>query len=53
MNSQEFERFFIVLDRIARVQEQLLLIAAEARAERLKLSTKMQEALKRPMQEKP
>lgn len=41
------------LERIARAQEGMLAIAAEARQERLKLSAKMQEALKRPMQERP
>lgn len=42
-----------ILERIARAQEGMLAIAAEARQERLKLSAKMQEALKRPMQERP
>lgn len=42
-----------VLERIARVQEGLLSIAMEARQERLKLSARMQEALKRPLEERP
>lgn len=40
------------LTRWANAQEALLAIAMEARAERVKLSAKMQEALKRPFQEK-
>lgn len=47
------ERLESVLERIARAQEGMLAIAAEARQERLKLSAKMQEAMKRPLQEKP
>lgn len=47
------EAFLAVLERIARAQEGMLAIAAEARQERLKLSAKMQEAMKRPLQERP
>lgn len=46
------EALIAVLERIARVQEGMLAIAAEARQERLKLSAKMQDALKRPFEEK-
>ena len=46
------EELLAVLERIARAQEGMLAIAAEARQERLKLSAKMQEALKRPMEER-
>lgn len=41
------------LKRWADAQEALLAIAMEARAERIKLSTRMQEALKRPLEERP
>lgn len=40
-----------IIERIARAQEGMLAIAAEARQERLKLSGKLQEALKRPFDE--
>jgi hypothetical protein len=46
------EELLAVLERIARAQEGMLAIAAEARQERLKLSAKMQEAMKRPFEEK-
>jgi hypothetical protein len=47
------DRIATALEQIVRAQEGMLAIAAEARQERLKLSAKMQEALKRPMQERP
>lgn len=47
------EELLAILERIARAQEGMLAIAAEARQERLKLSAKMQEAMKRPLMEKP
>lgn len=46
------EELLAILERIARAQEGMLAIAAEARAERIKLSAKMQEAMKRPFEEK-
>lgn len=52
MDGQELDRLLVVLNRIADAQEGMLAIAAEARVERLKLSAKMQEAMKRPLQEK-
>lgn len=46
------ENIALALERIARAQEGMLAIAAEARQERLKLSAKMQEAMKRPFEER-
>lgn len=51
VQQQYSERLCVALERIALVQEGLLGIAAEARAERIKLSAKMQEAMKRPFEE--
>ena len=46
------ERLEAVLERIARAQEGMVAIAAEARQERLKLSAQLKEKLKQPLQEK-
>lgn len=41
-----------ILERIARAQEGMLAIAAEARQERMKLSAKLQEKLQQPFEGK-
>lgn len=46
------ERLEAILERIARAQEGMVAIAAEARAERIKLSAKLQEKLKQPLEGK-
>lgn len=46
------EKLLALIERIARAQEGMLAIAAEARQERMKLSAKMQEAMKRPLEER-
>lgn len=46
------DKLINILERIARAQEGMLAIAAEARQERIKLSAKMQEAMKRPLEER-
>lgn len=52
-NLGEFRTDLIgILERIAKAQEGMLSIAFEARTERLKLSAKMQEAMKRPFEGK-
>lgn len=46
------EGLIAVLERIARAQEGMLAIAAEARQERLKLSAQLKEKLKQPFEGK-
>jgi len=48
----DIDKVVDVLERIARAQEGMLAIAAEARQERMKLSAKLQEKLKQPFEGK-
>lgn len=46
------DKLLAILERIARAQEGMLAIAAEARQERLKLSAQLKERLKQPFEGK-
>ncbi len=48
----DIDKLVDIFERIARAQEGMLAIAAEARAERLKLSAQLKEKLKQPFEGK-